>query len=95
MDRIKNDIPSSRYCTILVLFTKQTDIHCNCVTLSLLMNMHQFITLKHYFFLKSPCLIQPSAKTSHSAVVVAQTIGTTVSAEIQLLTGSTYALVLK
>lgn len=95
MNRIKNDIPSSRYCTIFVLVTKQTDIHCNCVSLSPLMNMHQFITLKYYFFLNSPCLIQPSAKSSHSAVAVAQTNGMTISAEIQLLTGSTYAPVLK
>ena len=73
--------------TVLYLFQLQNKqiFIVTLFPLSLLMNMHQFITLKYYFFLNSLC---PSAKTSHSAVVVAQINGMTISAEIQLLTGS-------
>lgn len=53
---------------MFVLVTKNPDIPCElCFHASLLTNMHQFITLKYYFLLNSPCLTKPSAETSPSA----------------------------
>lgn len=44
---------------MFVLVTKQTDIHGDSVFLTLFMNMHQFVTLKYYFFLNPSCLASP------------------------------------